>query len=640
MSRLGALAVAVAMLASAASGSGQAGPRLEDLQRGIQFVGEGDFEAAADVLEAVAAIFEGRQSLRAELARAYLYLGIARLYTAGEDAARQAFREAQQRDSQLDPREANASRRVLRLWEEAGSSAGDLPETVVPIERPAASDPGSWLLDRADGLRLRLALATPSTRCLGEMYVVRTEASLVWEPDESTEACEFGFRHALERVEAVNIATEGGFEVRIGPRAARRFVFIPAPFEAWFEGGTATLRYLDLPAEQRSATRLALRRLLAEMGRSSSATWLFHGAPVDASIDALFETPAGFDGRSVRTRGRFELLRNGGARLYLLASESGAVNLIATPEQRALFQANAGMLEGEEITVTGTFRRVTAPERAAMHRAMMNRRRLVDPFEPPTYAITFWEFASARLSPEHRPQRRLEDILTSVPLPLGLPLEVIGQFRGANLFADLPPDTERRDTRDWVLRDGPVSIWVRDLPPAGDGWSLDLHSEADAATWLRVRGTIVDDRGVFYLRASLVEPVAPRPGVVAVSERHAYGADLPEVQFTLPVEVEPAPMDSQFVIQFTKAMDWRSFDGRVLLRYAGPSGASEQTFEYAAFEYDDARRALLVDPGVALQPGRDFEIVLQDGIRDVGGLPLAGTRNLNWTVAEQDDAVD
>ena len=640
MSRYRALAVVVFLLGSAASGFGQAGPRPEDLQRGIQFVDDGDFEAAADVLEAVTVILEGRQSLLSELARAYLYLGIARLYTAGEAAARRAFYEAQQRNPRLDPGEANASRRVLRLWEEARTSAGDPPEPVVPLSPPAAIDPGSWLINGEGGLRFRLALAMTQTRCLGEMRVVHAEASLVWVPDESAGECRDGFRYALERVEAVNAATEGGFELRIGPRRVRRFVFIPAPYEEWFEGGTARLRHFDLPSEQRVATRLALRRLLAELDRSASATWLFYGAPVDASTAALFDTPAAFDGRSVRTRGRFELLRNGDARLYLLVSESGVINLIATPEQRALFHANARNLDGKEITVTGTFRRVTAPERRAMHRAMMNRRRLVEPFEPPTYAITFWDFASASLPPEHPPQRRLLDIITSVPIPLGQPLEVIGQFRGANRFADLPSDTERQDPRDWVIKDGPVSIWVRDLPPAGDGWALDLHSVPDTATWLRVRGRIVDDRGVFYLQASLVEPASPRPDALATSARHFDRTELPDVQFTLPIEVEPAPLDSQFVIQFTKAMDWRSFSGRVLMRYAGPSRANDQTFEYASFEYDHLLRALLVDPGVALQAGRDFEIVLQDGIHDVGGLPLAGRRTLKWTIAEGDDVLD
>lgn len=632
-----ALAVVVALLGCAASASGQTGPRPEDLQRGVQFVDDGDFEAAAAVLEAVTVNLEGRTSLLPQLARAYLYLGIARLYTAGEDAARQAFHQAQQRDPRLDPGEANASRRVLQLWEEARTFAGDPPELAVPVAPPSAIDPGSWLINGEDGLRLRLALAMPHTRCLGEMYVARAETSLVWEPDESTDACEDGFRYALERVEAVGAAAEGGFELRIRPGGARRFVFMPAPFSEWFDDGTAGLRDFELPPEQRVATRLALRHVLAETDRSSSVTWSFYGTPVDASTAALFDTPAGYDGRSVRTRGRFEMLRNGDARLYTLVSEDGVINLIATPEQRALFRANARVLDGEEITVTGTFRRVTGPERRAMHRAMMSRRRLFEPFEPPAYAITFWDFASASLPPAFLPQRRLLDIITSVPIPLGRPLEVFGQFRGANLFADLPSDTERQDERDWVIKDGPVSIWVRDRPPAGDGWSLDPYSVPDTATWLRVRGRIVDDRGVFYLRASLVEPATPRPDALATSGRHFYGTELPDVQFTLPIDVEPVPLDSQFVIQFTKSMDWRSFDGQIRLRYAGPPREDDPTFEYASFEYDDSLRALLVDPGVALQAGRNFEIVLQDGIYDVGGLPLAERRTLAWTIMEADD---
>lgn len=635
MTRLWTVAAAVLLCVGAPAGSGVASGQEaapDPLRRGIEFVEEGDFEAAAEVLEAVAINLEGRVSRLPDLARVYLYLGIARLYSVGEDDARRAFRQAQERNPRLHPAEANASRRVLRLWEEARTIDADPPSSPDPPPVTAA-DPGVWLAEAGDGFRLRVALGLPRTHCLGELSVERTTSSIVWTPDPGSADCANGLRRAFDEVESVTAAAEGGFELRLDPWGAERFVFIPEPFQAWFENGTTRLRHFDLSPAQRVATRVALRRLLAEVGRSASSSWSFYGTPVDAPPEALLDTPAGYDARAVRTRGRFSILRNGRDRLHTLAVGERVINLAATPEQRARLQAHANDLDGEDIEVTGIFRRLTGTERRALRRRMMSRRFLVEAVALPEYEITLWDFSAETLPQEHLPQRRLLDIVTAVPLPLDLPLDVVGQFRGSNLYGDLPAETRRGDD-DWVLRDGPVSMWVRDRPPRGDGWSLDPHSLADTATWLRVRGRIRDDGGSFHLRASHLVPVERRAGEPVASDDRVYSAERPDVQFTLPIEAEPAPPDSQFVIQFTRPMDVRTFGGRVLLQYAGSPRPDDPVFEFASFEYDRELRALHVDPGVALQPGREFEIVLQAGIRDASGMAFAGGRTLRWTVAQ------
>ena len=68
-------------------GAMQAMPSNDDLELGVGFVMKGDFEAAVEVLDAVAMIFEDQPEGRVRLARAYLYLGYALLYTYGEAAA-------------------------------------------------------------------------------------------------------------------------------------------------------------------------------------------------------------------------------------------------------------------------------------------------------------------------------------------------------------------------------------------------------------------------------------------------------------------------------------------------------------------------------------------------------------------------
>jgi hypothetical protein len=90
------------------------------------------------------------------------------------------------------------------------------------------------------------------------------------------------------------------------------------------------------------------------------------------------------------------------------------------------------------------------------------------------------------------------------------------------------------------------------------------------------------------------------------------------VVFARPVEGDQAiPADSRFVVQFSAYMDEDSFDGRVRLRYADGMELPGITWRY-----EDDRRALIINPGEPLQPGKQLELLLLPGIRDFSGAPL------------------
>ena len=80
---------------------------LNLLADGIALVEAGRWTAASLVLRGAASGLEGRPSHERDLARAYVYLGVARLQIADADDTRQWFAEAQMRDPtlQLDPGE-------------------------------------------------------------------------------------------------------------------------------------------------------------------------------------------------------------------------------------------------------------------------------------------------------------------------------------------------------------------------------------------------------------------------------------------------------------------------------------------------------------------------------------------------------
>lgn len=88
---------------------------------------------------------------------------------------------------------------------------------------------------------------------------------------------------------------------------------------------------------------------------------------------------------------------------------------------------------------------------------------------------------------------------------LGKTTKIVGQFRGRNLFGDLP-EKSARNSQDWVLKDGDTAIWVTGKAPRGDGWKLDLEYKGDSKTWLEVTGKPEVVNGIVYLKASRVIP--------------------------------------------------------------------------------------------------------------------------------------
>jgi len=99
----------------------------------------------------------------------------------------------------------------------------------------------------------------------------------------------------------------------------------------------------------------------------------------------------------------------------------------------------------------------------------------------------------------------------------GKSVRIVGRFRGANLFGDLPAET-RRSGGDWVLQDGEHAVWVTGRAPKGKGFDLDPGSKADTGRWLEVEGRLEVTGSVAYLKASKVQLVA-RPAAPADEKR-------------------------------------------------------------------------------------------------------------------------
>src|SRR5258705_7416502 len=99
--------VALALAAWLAMGPTVVGAQSTEpsLAAGIRQVEEGDYAAAVITLDRAARALESQKDRANELARAYLYLGIAYVGLGSETSARARFREAlaQSGDLRLDP---------------------------------------------------------------------------------------------------------------------------------------------------------------------------------------------------------------------------------------------------------------------------------------------------------------------------------------------------------------------------------------------------------------------------------------------------------------------------------------------------------------------------------------------------------
>jgi hypothetical protein len=320
--------------------------------------------------------------------------------------------------------------------------------------------------------------------------------------------------------------------------------------------------------------------------------------------------PESYRDKAVRTSGTLEMVDSNTWRLGRLGVH---VPIYPFPEVAGSFDANVRTWMGRELEVTG----------------------VVSVGQDPTSMITtpvirFWAF----LEPEDEtrearpasPDVALEDLVTRPGQWDGERVRVVGQFRGANLYGDLP-SASRRQSGDWVLKSDLFAVWVTGKKPRGSGFKLDPKLRRDTGKWLLVDGRVSTIDGIVYIRAEdLALTTSPSPAARAQNAPPAPPPPLepPVIVFSLPLDGErDIPPNTVFQVQFSNDMEESSFPGRVGLRYAGRPRPGDRPLDAVTISYDIGRRALKVDPGDQLRAGRMVELILLPGIVDLDGQPLA-----------------
>lgn len=210
----------------------------------------------------------------------------------------------------------------------------------------------------------------------------------------------------------------------------------------------------------------------------------------------------------------------------------------------------------------------------------------------------------------------------------GQRVTVAGQFRGRNLYGDLPqaPSAASETRHDFVLRSADAAIWVLGKEPKGRGFELDPGSRIDTRRWLEVSGVVRQDRGIAWIQAEELREVEPQKE--RLPERAPPPPPVPpEVLFSAPTEGETdVPTDTSVRIQFSRDLDASSLKGRVRVSYLGEEsverGEPQAPSIVTNVQYDPGLRVLELTFAQPLERFRTVEVKLLEGITGTDGAPL------------------
>ena len=136
---LASLLVTMFALLAGAGEAGVQGPTVDppELALGIRQAQGGDFEAAIGTLEAAARQLAESGGRPKQLARAYLYLGIAYLGLSEEQKAKAKFVEALKADADLELSAAEYPPKVVQFFQQALAELEEAPQRASPRAEPA-----------------------------------------------------------------------------------------------------------------------------------------------------------------------------------------------------------------------------------------------------------------------------------------------------------------------------------------------------------------------------------------------------------------------------------------------------------------------------------------------------------------------
>jgi hypothetical protein len=205
----------------------------------------------------------------------------------------------------------------------------------------------------------------------------------------------------------------------------------------------------------------------------------------------------------------------------------------------------------------------------------------------------------------------------------GQTVTVTGNFRGRNLFGDLP-DAPRKGRYDFVIRNTEGAVWVTGVRPRGRGFDLEVDRRLDTNQWVEVTGTVVHDRGLVRIEGTRIASAKAPTEAPAVAETAPAAPPAPlEIVFFSPSDAETdVSPGSPVRVQFSRGVREASLAGRVTAGYTGAAEGTPGANLALKTSYDAANRAVEIRFAQPLEPFRTVVVRLLDGIVAFDGGPL------------------
>jgi hypothetical protein len=244
-----------------------------------------------------------------------------------------------------------------------------------------------------------------------------------------------------------------------------------------------------------------------------------YGTPEAMELEEIARGVGNYRKKAVRTKAVVDGFGSG----YYLLKGPGAARVLGIPVPELASEVNSFL--GREVEIVGLVRPL--PDKQACLPCVgpkcVPESKCEDPLltalpdhqgSMPPQSITFWkivDFTDFRgVLPGSQEYLTLESLVFNPGQFVNRKVRVVGQFRGRNLYGDLPAKSERTPL-DWVIKDGAYAVWVVGKSPKGSGWSLDVTLKSDTGRWIEVTGKPETIDGVVYLRAQGVHLAKPPP---------------------------------------------------------------------------------------------------------------------------------
>jgi len=207
----------------------------------------------------------------------------------------------------------------------------------------------------------------------------------------------------------------------------------------------------------------------------------------------------------------------------------------------------------------------------------------------------------------------------------GQKVTITGQFRGRNLFGDVP-EAPTQGRFEFVLRSGDAGVWVMGLQPKGKTFNLDPGKRIDTGRWLKVQGTVHSAKGLTWLDGTSIELAA------APEETTEVAIDLPpappvEILFTAPAEGEADVRSTERIrMQLSRDLDPATLKDHVRLTYSAADskerGEAQPPSIAFTTNYTKENRALEIRPAEPLARFRHVKMEILEGVKGTDGGPM------------------